>query len=93
MKNSFGKKLASLATVYLASAILLLPPLYGVYAFGRRKQLVLAAGCFALFILFRKVLYSLENRLGCRSLQNPQSKIYGSGFTFVAPWVKRKKRG
>lgn len=65
-------------------------PLISVLECLDRHYWVLASLSLAAFFVFKRVLYAIENYAGIRSPSNPESRLYGSGITFVAPWLRSK---
>ena len=45
------------------------------------------------FFLLKQLLFLVENKLGVRSLGNPEAHSHGAGITIVAPWVSRTMHG
>jgi hypothetical protein len=68
----------------------LLLPLLGVAISLKYKYWICALLSLLAFYVFKRLLFAVENRLGVRSLGNPESRIHGSGITIIAPWLRSK---
>jgi cell division protein FtsW (lipid II flippase) len=84
------KKILLAIMINLLGCILLLGPLIGVVWYIKQKNWILVGLLLIALIIFRQILFFIENKVGIRSYQNPESKYKGSGVTIIAPWLKSK---
>jgi len=88
--RTVGRTVLKAACLALFGMVVLLAPLVAtVYSLAAHRW-VLAAICLGSFFGVRRLLFAVEDRVGIRSYQNPESRVHGSGVMFVAPWVKKK---
>lgn len=75
----------------VGSACLLLP-LIGAALSAKKGCWIVALLFILLFVIMRRVLFIVENRINVRSPSNPDSRCQGSGLTIVAPWLRRRQK-
>lgn len=88
--NPNSRRIFYLVAVNIIGGLCLLLPLIGAAFSLMNKQWVLALLSGLSFFLLKRILFLLENKLGVRSLGNPEARKHGAGLTIIAPWVRRK---
>jgi hypothetical protein len=66
-------------------------PLVGIAISLKDQHWILAVFSGLAWFALKRVLVAIENRVGIRSLSNPQSQQHGAGVTFVAPWLRSRE--
>jgi hypothetical protein len=82
-----------LVAVNIIGAICLLLPLICAALSLMNERWGLALVSVLSFFLLKQLLFLVENKLGVRSLGNPEAHSHGAGITIVAPWVSRTMHG
>jgi membrane protein implicated in regulation of membrane protease activity len=84
------RRFVSWIFIVIVGSICLLAPLLAAFFSIKNKRWILAALSIASWFVLRKILFVVENKIGIRSLQNPEARTHGAGITFVASWLRRK---
>ncbi len=89
LRSNKTKFIAKLMMLYAIEIPLVSLPLVGIYWCGSNNAMQGIPFFVVMFFVSRKIAHYIEDKVGIRSPGNPNSRYYGSGLVFEAPWMRK----